>query len=71
MLNNIKSLLLVLMASCKSASNPVKIKNWSHKFDGIRVGRIRMQWCNFFPIPFMTPVLTRLLELQAEVGWAI
>lgn len=56
------------MASCKSASNPVKIKNWSHEFDGIRVGRIRMQWCNFFPIPFMTPVLTRLLELQAEVG---
>ena len=59
------------MASRKSASNPVKIKNWSHEFDGIRVGRIRMQWCNFFPIPFMTPVLTRLLELQAEVGLAI
>lgn len=56
------------MASRKGASNSVKIKNWSHEFDGIRVGRIRMQWCNFFPIPFMTPVLTRLLELQAEVG---
>lgn len=54
------------MASRKSASNPVKIKNWSHEFDGIR-----MQWFNFFPIPIITPVLTRLLELQAEVGWAI
>ena len=66
MLNNIKSLLLILMASRKSASNPVKIKNWSHEFDGIRT-----QWFNFFPIPIITPVLTRLLELQAEVGSAI
>ena len=63
----------VRVVSCKSASNLVKIKNWSRKqsreLDGIGVGRFRMA-------PFSSdsaydsnaydPVKTRLLESQAE-----
>ena len=37
----------------------VKLENqsrkWSHKLDGIKVGRIRM--VPFLPIPFTTPLL--------------
>ena len=39
----------------KSAHNLVKIKNWSHKHDGIRVRRIRT--FPFLPTPLTTPSL--------------
>ena len=56
----------------KSACDLVKIKNWSHKRDGIRVRRIRT--FPFLPTPLMFRrlrsaydlVKTRLSESEAE-----
>ena len=44
----------------KSACDLVKIKNWSHKHDGIRVRRIRT--FPFLPTPLMTPSLAFCLS---------